>query len=51
MLEVNKLIKLYEEGKSIRDIATILNTHPNKIARELKKAGKELRTKEEAALS
>jgi len=49
MLEVNKLIKLYEEGKSIRDIATILNTYPNKIARELKKAGKELRTKEEAA--
>lgn len=49
MFEINELIKLYDEGKSIRDIATIFNTYPNKIARILKKAGKELRNKEDAA--
>lgn len=40
---------MYDEGKSIRDIANIFNTYPNKIARQLKKAGKELRSKEDAA--
>lgn len=49
MFDLNALVKLYDEGKSIRDIANIFNTYPNKIARELKKVGKELRSKEEAA--
>ena len=40
---------MYDSGKSIRDIANELSTYPNKIARTLKKAGKELRSKEEAA--
>lgn len=40
---------MYDDNKSIRDIAKIFNTYPNKIARELKKAGRELRSKEEAA--
>jgi very-short-patch-repair endonuclease len=49
MLEINEIIKMYDEGKSIRDIAKIFSTYPNKIARSLKKAGKELRNKEDAA--
>jgi len=49
MLDVKKISSLYDEGKSIRDIAMVFNTYPNKIARILKKSGKELRSKEEAA--
>lgn len=40
---------MYDDNKSLRDIAKVFNTYPNKIARELKKAGKPLRSKEEAA--
>lgn len=39
---------MYDENNSIREIASALNTYPNKIARILKKAGKELRSKREA---
>jgi very-short-patch-repair endonuclease len=49
MLDIKKICELYENNNSIRDIAKTYETYPNKIARILKKAGKELRSKEEAA--
>ena len=49
MLDIKRICDLYEQNNSIRDIAKVFNTYPNKIARVLKKAGKELRSKEEAA--
>ena len=49
MLDIKLICEMYDNNKSIRDIASIFNTYPNKIARELKKAGKQLRSKEEAA--
>lgn len=49
MLESKKIIEEYQNGKSIRDIAKIFDTYPNKIARIIKKSGEPLRTKEEAA--
>ena len=48
MLDINKIIKDYQDGKSIREIATLYNTYPNKISRTLKNAGFILRTKHEA---
>lgn len=48
MLDINKIIKDYQDGKSIRDIAKIYDTYPNKISRVLKDAGLILRTKKEA---
>jgi very-short-patch-repair endonuclease len=49
MLDYSKVKKLYEEGHSVREIAKMLNTYPNKINRILKKSGVQLRSKEEAA--
>jgi very-short-patch-repair endonuclease len=49
MLESKKIIEEYKNGKSIRDIAKLFDTYPNKIARIIKKSGEPLRTKEEAA--
>lgn len=49
MLDIKLICDMYDDNKSLRDIAKIFNTYPNKIARELKKAGKQLRSKEEAA--
>jgi very-short-patch-repair endonuclease len=49
MLDINKICDLYDNNHSIRDIAAIYDTYPNKIARLLKKVGKEMRSKEEAA--
>lgn len=48
MLELKKVEEMYDSGKSVREIAEYFNTYPNKIARLLKKSGKQLRTKEEA---
>jgi very-short-patch-repair endonuclease len=48
MFDLKEIERLYDEGKSVREIAACFNTYPNKIARALKKTGKELRTKEEA---
>lgn len=49
MLNIKQICDLYDDNNSIRDIAKMFNTYPNKIARTLKKAGKDLRSKEEAA--
>ena len=49
MLDIKKICELYDKNHSIREIAEIYETYPNKIARILKKAGKEMRSKEEAA--
>lgn len=51
MFDIKKIIEDYENGMSLREIAAIYNTYPNKIARVIKKAGLDLRTKEEAANS
>jgi hypothetical protein len=51
MFDIKKIIDDYENGMSLRDIAAMYSTYPNKIARIIKKAGIELRTKEEAANS
>ena len=48
MFEISEIEKMYDEGKSVREIAAFFNTYPNKIARALKKTGKELRTKQAA---
>lgn len=48
MFDLKKIEQMYDDGKSVREIANHFNTYPNKIARMLKKSGKELRTKEEA---
>jgi very-short-patch-repair endonuclease len=48
MLEIKEIEKMYDEGKSVREIAKHFGTYPTKIARMLKKTGKELRSKEEA---
>ena len=47
-MDIEAIVREYDNNKSIRDIAKMFNTYPNKIFRILKKAGKELRTKEEA---
>jgi len=49
MFNADQIIKDYREGKSIREIAAIYNTYPNKILRLLKKSSEPLRSKEEAA--
>lgn len=49
MLDINKIVQEYKEGKSIREIADIYSTYPNKISRLIKKTGTDLRSKEEAA--
>ena len=50
MLDITQLIyQYYTEKKSIREIADYHKTYPNKIARALRDAGQELRTKKEAA--
>jgi|694.fasta_scaffold01364_25 very-short-patch-repair endonuclease len=49
MLDIKEIIyQYYTEGKSIREIAEKYQTYPNKIARALKDAGQELRSKAEA---
>lgn len=48
MFDLKKIEQMYDDGKSVREIASHFNTYPNKIARMLKKSGKELRSKEEA---
>lgn len=47
-MDIEAIIREYDNNKSVREIAKMFNTYPNKIFRILKKAGKELRTKEEA---
>lgn len=42
------ICKYYDEGKSVREVASIFGTYPNKIARILQKAGKPLRSRSEA---
>jgi very-short-patch-repair endonuclease len=49
MLDLKKICELYDNGSSIREIAMLYETYPNKISRALKKSGKELRSREEAA--
>ena len=49
MFDIKEICRLYNNNSSIRDIAALFDTYPNKIARILKKAGVTLRTKEEAA--
>ena len=50
MLDIKEIIyQYYTECKSIREIAKDNQTYPNKIARALKDAGQELRSKGEAA--
>jgi very-short-patch-repair endonuclease len=49
MLNQDKIIEDYREGKSIREIAILYDTYPNKILRILKQCGETIRTKEEAA--
>jgi very-short-patch-repair endonuclease len=51
MLDIKKIIEYYENGMSLRDIAKMYNTYPNKISRIIKKTGMDLRSKEEAAHS
>ena len=41
MFDLKEIERLYDEGKSVREIAACFNTYPNKIARALKKTGKE----------
>lgn len=50
MAEINEklIVKLYEEGDSIRDIAGKSNLYPSKIQRILQRNGVELRSKKEA---
>lgn len=48
MLELKKIEQMYDDGKSIREIAEHFKTYPSKISRLLKKSGKELRDKKEA---
>lgn len=50
MLENQKdyVIDLYRKGKSFREIATELNTYPNKVLRNLVKWGEPIRSKSEA---
>jgi very-short-patch-repair endonuclease len=48
MLDINKIIKAYQDGQSIRELAEAYDTYPNKISRILKNAGLILRTKKEA---
>lgn len=49
MLDIKRICDLYDNNHSIREIADILDTYPNKILRELKKVGKEIRSKTESA--
>jgi very-short-patch-repair endonuclease len=49
MLNTEEIIKQYRSGKSIREVAELHQTYPNKVLRLLKKCGETLRTKEEAA--
>ena len=43
-----KVIQLYEEGRSTYQIAEHFNTYPNKIRRILTKNGVELKTRSQA---
>lgn len=43
------IVKLYGEGKSLREIETVVNMYPSRIRRILKRAGVELRDKTTAA--
>jgi hypothetical protein len=49
MFNSEEIIREYRSGKSVREIADLYKTYPNKIARLLKTSGETLRTKEEAA--
>lgn len=49
MLDINKIVEDYMSGNSVREVADLHNTYPNKIARILQKSGIELRSKTEAA--
>lgn len=49
MLDIKQILDYYHEGKSIRDIAKLCDTYPNKVARLIKDTGIELRSKKEAA--
>lgn len=49
MLDIKEILNHYHEGKSIRDIAQLYDTYPNKIARLIKNTGLELRSKSEAS--
>jgi very-short-patch-repair endonuclease len=46
--DIDKIVKLYDEGKSPYEIAELYKTYPNKIRRILKKYRGDLRTKSEA---
>lgn len=43
------IVKLYEEGKSLREIQSIVNMYPSRISRILKRAGIQTRDKQTAA--
>jgi very-short-patch-repair endonuclease len=49
MLDIKQILDFYHSGKSIREIAELCDTYPNKVARLIKDTGIELRSKKEAA--
>lgn len=49
MLDIKRMCELYDNNHSVREIAEIMDTYPNKILREFKKIGKEVRSKTDSA--
>lgn len=49
MLDIKQILDHYHNGKSVREIAELYDTYPNKVARLIKDTGIELRSKKEAA--
>lgn len=47
-IDINRIIELYDENKSITEIAQHFNTYTNRIRRALIKAGRKMRTASEA---
>lgn len=45
MVDIKRICELYDNNHSIREIADMMDTYPNKILRELKKVGKQLRSR------
>jgi len=49
MLDIKRICELYDDNHSVREIAEMMDTYPNKILREFKKIGKEVRSKTDSA--
>lgn len=48
MLNYEIISQMYDEGRTVREIAEKFNTSPSSVVRFFKKNGKKLRTKSEA---